>query len=79
MKGLNLGGAHRAALAHLFFEVKQASVAAFEVELPTWRAPLVVRVRGVRVELQQRNMPTVGYSACTLLHVHAYCCDCERV
>lgn len=59
MTDLQLGGGQRAALATMFFQVREASVAAVEVQLPSWRAPLVLRARGVRLQLQQRNMPEV--------------------
>lgn len=71
MADLRLGVGRRAALAHLCFEVREASVAAVEVQLPSWRAPLVLRARGVRLQLQQRNMPEVGALLCTRLVVTA--------
>jgi hypothetical protein len=48
-----------AELAAMFFAVREASVAGLQVELPGWRAPLVLRARGIRLVLQQRNMPEV--------------------
>ncbi len=49
-----------AALARMFFTVREASVGALQLELPTWRAPLVLRASRIRLVLQQRNMPEVS-------------------
>lgn len=59
VENLKVDAGQRAALAHICFEVREASVAAAALHLPTWRAPLVLRLGGVRLELHQRNMPTV--------------------
>ena len=57
---LRLGLSRRAAFAHLFCRVREASLSQAVLDLPTWRSPLTLRITGVRVELQQRNMPTVS-------------------
>ena len=49
-----------AALARAFFTVREASVGALSLDLPTWRAPLVLRASRIRLVLQQRNMPEVS-------------------
>lgn len=49
-----------AALARAFFTVREASVGALRLDLPTWRAPLVLRASRIRLVLQQRNMPEVS-------------------
>ena len=48
------------AVGRLPFVVRGAAADAVAVLLPTWRAPLVVRLSGVRLELRQRNMPQVA-------------------
>ena len=61
MRELRLGAEQQAALfPRLPVHVQRAAVAAVDLQLPTWRRPLVVRVRGVRLDLLQRNMPVVG-------------------
>jgi hypothetical protein len=49
-----------AALARMVFTVREASVGALRLDLPTWRAPLVLRASRIRLVLQQRNMPEVS-------------------
>ena len=43
-------------------EIRAASVAEVEIDMPTWTGAVCVTVRGVRVELQQRCMPLVSPS-----------------
>ena len=56
---MRLGAALRARLSHAFFDPTELSAEAAELELPGWRQPLRLRLRGARVELQQRALPRV--------------------
>ncbi len=59
LRNVRLGAAQRARLSRAFFDATELSAEAAEVELPGWRQPLRLRLRGVRVELQQRALPQV--------------------
>jgi hypothetical protein len=60
VRSINLAVGERSkALRALPFQVVKASVDAVDLQLPTWRRQLVLRVRGVRLELLQRIMPMV--------------------
>lgn len=61
VRSLTLGAEQQAALfPRLPVHVQRAAVAEVDLQLPTWRRPLLLRVRGVRLDLLQRNMPVVG-------------------
>ena len=59
LRNVRLGAALRARLSHAFFDAAELSAEAAELELPGWRQPLRLRLRGARVELQQRALPRV--------------------
>lgn len=43
-----------------FVKVEAASVELLEVCLPSWTQPLSVKIRGLRLDVRQRNMPQVN-------------------
>ena len=59
LHNVRLGAALRARLSHAFFDATELSAEAAELGLPGWREPLRLRLRRVRVELQQRALPQV--------------------
>ena len=59
LRNVRLGAALRARLSHAFFDATELSAECAELELPGWRQPLRLRLRGARVELQQRALPRV--------------------
>ena len=54
-------------------QLAELSLGHFEVQLPSWRRRLGIRVRGVSAEVRQRQMPEVQPAA----PVHACCCSCH--
>ena len=45
----------------MFIQVEAVSVEFLEVSLPSWSQPLSIKIRGLRFDMRQRNMPKVGF------------------
>ena len=44
----------------MFIKIEAVSVEFFEVCLPSWTQPLSIKIRGLRFDMRQRNMPKVN-------------------
>lgn len=51
-------------LGIFFIAVEAGSVQLLEVTFPTWRASFLLKLRGVRIAVKQRNLPLVSQTAC---------------
>ena len=43
----------------MFIQVEAVSVEFLEICLPSWSQPLSIKIRGLRFDVRQRNMPKV--------------------
>ena len=49
-------------------QVAELSLGSIEVQLPSWRRRLAVRMRGMSVEIRQRQMPEVLHVPAAAMH-----------
>ena len=87
LRNVHLGKQLRERLSNAFCCVTEASAEGAELELPGWRRPLRVSLRGVRLEFLQRTLPQVPApytpTPCTLSRIFSLprrpcACACEE-